>query len=173
MTGRKRGPASKMTPDLVSAFCRDIELGTSIEGACSGVGIGRRTLRDWIAKGQKANEEGREDVYTAFLEQYEKALSACERRSVAIINNAARDSYEEKVEDGMKIRGKLVRAGQWTAAAWLLERRFAERWGRHLLELSGRGGGPLKIEEIQEQMRRDADLADETADADGGGTLDE
>jgi transposase len=36
--------------------------------------------------------------------------------------------------------------GNWQAAAWKLERRYPQMYGRQALEVTGQGGGPLKIE---------------------------
>ena len=36
----------------------------------------------------------------------------------------------------------------WQAAAWLLERRYPDKWGaRHRLEHTGKDGGPVKTEQ--------------------------
>jgi hypothetical protein len=37
----------------------------------------------------------------------------------------------------------------WQAAAWLLERRFPDEFGRRSVEVSGPGGGPIATTEIQ------------------------
>jgi hypothetical protein len=57
--------------------------------------------------------------------------------------------------------GALPRGSQWQAAAWILERRYPEHFGRRQLEVTGSGGGPIQhhhdlftriLQEVSERM---------------------
>ena len=98
-TGRK----TKLTPDLQAKFCQGIKLGMTYRLACGYVGISEGTLYRWLQEaeqGQELQREFRDAVKTA------EALGAA--HSLAVIHRAAED-------------------GNWTAAAWVLERRHCYR----------------------------------------------
>ena len=53
-------------------------------------------------------------------------------------------------EDEPRDRQVLIRVGetqrsQWQAAAWRLERRYPDRWGRTRHEVTGADGGPVAV----------------------------
>lgn len=98
-TGRK----TKLTPDLQTKFCQGIKLGMTYRLACGYVGISEATLYRWLQEAEiKAGpqREFRDAVKTA------EALGAA--HSLAVIHRAAEE-------------------GNWTAAAWVLERRHCYR----------------------------------------------
>ena len=43
---------------------------------------------------------------------------------------------------------QAANAGEWQAAAWKLERRYPQDYGRRQLEVTGRDGGPIQEERI-------------------------
>ena len=69
----------------------------------------------------------RKGVYFEFFEAIKKAEAQAEARNVAVIQTAARDS--------------------WQAAAWWLERKYPQEWGkkeRH--EHVGKDGEPIELD---------------------------
>ena len=102
-----RGRPTKLTPELQAKICFAIQAGNFIETAAAYAGIRKATLHNWLRHGARQTQ----GIYHAFSEAIEKALADAEARDVALIAKAAAD-------------------GHWQAAAWRLERRFSDRWGR-------------------------------------------
>ena len=97
---------SKLTPETQDKILKYLRLGTYVETAAAAAGISRDTFYDWLKRGAKG-----EKPYRAFSDAVDKALAEAEARDVAIIMKAAEHT--------------------WQAAAWRLERRFPDRYGRH------------------------------------------
>lgn len=112
---------TKLTPELQEKICQAIRAGNYIETAAAYAGISKVTLHEWMRRGRRETErvekaEGRAKVrkkeapFVGFLNSVEKALAEAEVRDVFIIGKAAEEN--------------------WQAAAWRLERKFPDRWGR-------------------------------------------
>jgi len=57
---------------------------------------------------------------------------------------------------------RVAENGVWQAAAWRLERKYPDKWGRRRVEVTGPGGGPVQTQAVpsafrQEQLRRMAE----------------
>lgn len=102
----RRGARCKLTTETERLICEQIAAGATLETASVVAGIGERTLREWRSKGR----EERRGVFASFNERVEQALALCEIRALEVIGDA----------------GKKY----WQATAWLLERRFPDRWAR-------------------------------------------
>jgi transposase len=97
---------SKFTPEVQEKILRYLRLGSYVETAAAAAGIARDTFYDWMKRGAKG-----EKPYKAFAEAVDQVMAESEARDLAIILKAAEKN--------------------WTAAAWRLERRFPDRYGRH------------------------------------------
>jgi len=84
------------------------------------LGIGRRTWYDWLHRGKreerrlgnpKAKPKQEEALFVELSRAVRKGLAEGEMRAIAGITAAGA-------------------GGTWTAFAWILERRFPERWGK-------------------------------------------
>ena len=118
MSGRK----SKLTPETQEAVCKAIRDGNYNHIAAAYAGIGESTFYLWMSLGERA----RSGKYLEFLEAVKKAEADAEVRTVALIETAAHEN--------------------WQAAAWWLERKHNERWGRkERQEITGAEGGPLQV----------------------------
>lgn len=117
----KTGRPSKINPKIQAKICDVIRAGNYIETAAAHAGIAKNTLYDWMKRGAREKERiekagGRAKVkkseaeYVEFSDAVEKALADAEVRDVMIIANAA--------------------TSDWKAAAWRLERKFPDKWGR-------------------------------------------
>jgi len=104
---RPMPPSAKLTPAIVKAVLGNIAAGNYISTACTAAGITQKTFHNWLERGRSAPDT----IYSEFLLLAEKARAAAEAANVRIIKRAADTN--------------------WTAAAWLLERQYPERWGRH------------------------------------------
>jgi hypothetical protein len=102
-----RGRKPKLTPELQQKLVSAIAAGNYIETACALVGIGTTTFYRWLELGSGPNARS---PYREFREAVKKAEAAAEAKRIQIITEAAKED--------------------WKAAAWYLERRYPERWGR-------------------------------------------
>jgi hypothetical protein len=87
------------------AICRDAEkaaaLGLSHPLIAKFIGVHHSTIYNWIERGQRE----RAGIYFEFSEAVKRGEGKCAALNMATIQKAAR-------------------GGQWTAAAWVMERRF-------------------------------------------------
>ena len=96
----------KLSPEITEIICQNIEKGNSFETACQAVGICRKTLYNWMDRGEKGEID-----FTHFILSIKKARAKAEMRHVEVI---------EKAMDK-----------NWQASAWWLERTNKEQWGMH------------------------------------------
>lgn len=104
---RPAGRPTKLTPELQAKICDALRTGNYLETAAAFAGIDKTTLFDWLRRGARSTS----GIYHDFSRAVEKALADSEARDVALVSKAAAE-------------------GIWQAAAWRLERKFPERWGR-------------------------------------------
>jgi ABC-type cobalamin/Fe3+-siderophores transport system ATPase subunit len=117
------GRPTKLTPQTQARIVQAIVGGNDITVAAAYAGIGKTTFYEWLERGRKAKT----GPFAAFADAIQKAQADAETRNVALIAKAAQD-------------------GTWTAAAWWLERKHPERWGRkERHEVTGKDGKDLVI----------------------------
>ena len=99
---------SKLTPQVQAAIVASIANGATRQAAADLAGIGAATVREWIARG-----EGRDPDRPATPELEDFAAEV------------------RRAEASLEIRcvETILESDNWRAAAWLLERRFPDRWG--------------------------------------------
>ena len=97
---------TKLTKELCDEICRYIEMGNYITRCCQAVGIHPSTYRAWKKKGEKGIEP-----YASFLKRVEKVEAKAEIVHTGIIHDVAE-------------------TGNWLASAWLLERKYPNRFGK-------------------------------------------
>jgi len=116
------------TPDLVEAICRHLRIGAYRKDAVKAAGIAVSTFHYWLDRGGKERRHidsggrprKRESAYLSALEAIEKAEAGSGMSDLALITKSAQ-------------------AGAWQAAAWKLERRHPEKWGRQRLDIQAEG----------------------------------
>lgn len=110
----KVGRPQILTPELQQKVCTAIELGNYIETAAAYVGVRKETLYDWMRRGARYHrgDKGSEDdaIFGEFSDAIDTALAKSEVRDIMAVDRGAKK--------------------HWQAAAWKLERRFQNRWGR-------------------------------------------
>jgi len=141
----------KFSTEMVEEIAGYIREGNSHEDAAALAGIDQNTFYVWRRK------------HSEFAEAMKKAELECKRRNIAVIQAAAAGSKKHKREP------------IWTAAAWLLERKYhAEYAQRTKGEISGPGGGPiptvaLTVPELRpDLMKRLASMVIPEANGNGG-----
>lgn len=104
MVGRK----SKLTPQLINDAVKLLKGGSYISTVCEFIGIDTSTWYRWIREGKKAKTGIKNHFYHAI----KKAEAEAEIRMVTEIQKIAEENKT------------------WQALAWMLERKYPERWGR-------------------------------------------
>lgn len=121
------GRPTKLTPQVQARIVQAIVGGNDITVAAAYAGIHRDTFYYWLERGRAAKR----GIYSDFSDAIEKAQADAETRNVALIAKAAQD-------------------GTWTAAAWWLERKYPERWGRkERHEITGKDGGAVTVKVLR------------------------
>jgi predicted DNA-binding transcriptional regulator AlpA len=94
---------SKYTPELQRRVCLLIAAGNTVAISVQAAGVARRTFYNWMNDDRLP--------YVSFQAAVASARGESEAMLVSRVARAAS-------------------AGSWRAAAWLLERRFPERWSK-------------------------------------------
>jgi hypothetical protein len=117
--GRRAGITSEKTKALVDA----IKGGAFIETAVVIAGVPRASFYRWLKQGSEDEQAGRRrSPYIGFASEIRKALAIAELDLVRRVQSS-----------GM----------HWQRYAWMLERRFPDRWSRNGAQSNGvRGGNP-------------------------------
>lgn len=119
---------SKLTPETQKKIVDAISEGNYLETAAAIGGVTYTTLNNWMKKGESTSS----GAYVEFLEAVKKAEAEAEALRVSRISKAGKE-------------------GNWQADAWYLERRYPDRWGKRVQEVTGKDGGPLEyVQRVQE-----------------------
>ena len=145
---------TKLTDRLQADLIDKLKLGATLKGAAEACGISYRTLFNWMQRGQRELERAQdpklkvrkaERPFVAFFHAVKGARRQAEHGLLALILQSAQggqdiqsrtttDYHKGHYDDlsGQYIDGPIKRqqttrtksAGQWAAAAWVLERSF-------------------------------------------------
>jgi transposase-like protein len=123
------GRPTKLTPDLKERIVGAIRSGAYNETAAAYAGIAESTFYAWLANAQKDREANPEQGtdFTEFQEAVEKAQAEAELDKLLIIGKAARGQPTAEGVPGTP--------GSWQAAAWMLERKHPDRYGRRIVQI--------------------------------------
>ena len=123
---QKRGNSYKLTEATAKRILNSIRAGNYMEVAAGAAGISKVTLLDWLRRGAR----GGSPKHAKLAADFAQAELQAEEMAVGHITMAA-----------MK--------GIWQAAAWRLERKHPDRWGRRdKIEHLGAGGGPVQTQDV-------------------------
>lgn len=105
------GAPCKLTPAVQKMILDALDIGAPYRIAANSAGISKTSMDDWVKIGEDDSTEGRSTKYSAFSALVKKhvAIAACKKI---------------KTIDFASLK-------EWQAAAWLLERRFPDEFGRH------------------------------------------
>lgn len=127
--GHRGGRPTKCTADLIRRISQAILAGLKIEVACQYVNISKNAFYMWLDKGSRAKEGS---IYRKFYD----AIKGVEAQ--AELNLLLRIQNDES----------------WQSSAWILERRFRDRWAKkEIVEVSGPDGGAIEMEERKKLER--------------------
>lgn len=137
-----QGRPCKLNKELIARFVAAIDSVLFLQSALDIIGISRHTFNGWVRRGKKEanrllNSENianpKEALFVEIYHAHKKATASVETRAVQQIQAAANE--------------------HWQAAAWLLERRFPEKWGRDRAEIKALH---QRIAELEKTLRGDA-----------------
>lgn len=100
------GRPTKLNANVQRVIVSAISKGNTREVAAAAAGIHRATLFNWLAAGEKAKR----GQYFDFLDAVKRAEAGAIVAMVGVVRHAGAQS--------------------WQAAAWWLERRYPDEWGR-------------------------------------------
>lgn len=114
---------TKFTDERATKILEALRLGVPQKTAITYAGVSETTYYRWLQEGEAPDAPA---PLREFRESVRAARAEAEVRSVAVIQNASRKT--------------------WQAAAWFLERGFPQHWARtDRHEVTGRDGGPLEL----------------------------
>ena len=126
-----------LTSQVQKTICEAIEAAATLEIAAQAAGIGARTLDEWLHHGR--NE----------LQENPDAEGPC----ADLVRDATAASAKFEIDCLSRIQDAAE--NNWTAAAWLLERKFPERYAKvDRLRVSGDETNDKPVQ-ISEQERKD------------------
>ena len=103
------GRPPKLTTKMIEQICDLIIQGKKISRAALLTGISESTIYRWLALGKR---EGAEPIYVELVERVREATECSE------------------IELLQRLRIATEKPDHWRATAWLLERRFPEKYGK-------------------------------------------
>lgn len=136
---------AKLTEQLVAQMADLKSDGLSNKDICRAVGIHESTLYRWLS--------GKGKLHRALGESLKKAEAGYKRTLLSTIRDAA-----------------MKRNGQWTAAAWLLERRYPEEFAQGARDRAAKGSEAapqIMLGVTVAPVKGSCDDAGVRADADG------
>ena len=118
---------TKLTPEVQNTFLEAIDIGLTHKLACEYAVISESTFYAWVQRGKAATS----GIYLEFLDALARAEAQGASRLLAQI--------------------RLHAATDWRAAAWVLERRHPDDYGKRA-EVTGKEGGPVQVETKTEHV---------------------
>ena len=127
MTGRP----TKLTPEIVSRILDSLRAGIGRDTAIAAAGIARSSFYAWYARGRNA----RRGAFSDFSDAVKKAEADAAIRNITIIQKAALGGElilrtMVTKPDGTTITVEKKTPPNWQPAAWWLERKYPQQWGR-------------------------------------------
>lgn len=140
------GRPPRLTDDLRDRLCNIISRGHHPGTACASIGLHESTYYRWMQEGEDhLKVVGGERVLVRAKprqKEFREAVLKAKAQAAMVHMEAIRDAAFELVT--APTGQAQVKAKNWTASAWFLERTDPERYGRQLVELSGRNGKPIE-----------------------------
>jgi transposase len=130
-----KGSTPILTDELIERLANTIRGGAYVETAAAFCGISKDTFYRWL---RMAESEGATELLLKLSDAVKKAMAEAELRDLHVIDKAAQE-------------------GVWQAAAWRLERKYNDRWGRQSriqLEHSGPDGKPIEFSERGDKLKK-------------------
>lgn len=132
---KRKGAPITLTPDIQKAVCSALRAGNYIETACLYAKIGKTTFYDWLSRGEEEQEKpkkrGQEvDPEIQSLIEFSNAVREAIAHGEMVLVNSVEKHANGRPAKRDEVTGDIVPAieNDWKAAAWMLERKFPDRW---------------------------------------------
>ena len=132
-----KGTTPKLTEEIIEKLCDLIRKGAYIETAVAYCGICKDTFYRWLKEGARTKED---NLFKKLTDALWVAQAESEMRDLYIIDKAAQGSPDILARDehgnllldsnGYPMIQEYGMPPNWKAAAWRLERRHPNHWGR-------------------------------------------
>jgi hypothetical protein len=132
MARHPKASTPTLTDELIETIAQAIRVGSYVETAVALAGVSKDSFYRWL---RQAESDDANEMTVKLSDAVKKALAEAEKRDLDVIDKAAQE-------------------GEWTAAAWRLERKFPNKWGRQSkvqLEHTGMDGGPIEIQSMTDE----------------------
>lgn len=149
------GRPSLLTPEVIEDVRRLLPTCLYLETVADYIGVSRMSFHHWLKRGRKeadrlskkgAKPRPREALYAEFFYVHKKSLAEGQLHDLGVIKKASADQVIPGTDD----TPPSIRKGEWQAAAWRLERRFPQQWGKkERTEVTGKNGGELVVRVIE------------------------
>jgi hypothetical protein len=128
---KKTGRPSKLTPELQTQLCNFIARGHYPTTACAAVGLGEATYFRWMELGtdhlEGSGAARRRRPAKSPFKEFREAVEKAKAQAQMLAMEAIRDAAFEIVGPA---NAPQVKAKNWTAAAWYLERTAPQQFAR-------------------------------------------
>jgi hypothetical protein len=160
---RGRGRPSKLTGDVKKKLGSALRRGHTPESACLVAGIGRSTYYAWRDQGEKDRADGRKTEHTDFLDTCDVELARFYDKHLLRIDRASAGKSPKPK------KGEAVGCYDARLSLAILGRRAPEHFAeRRAVELTGKGGGPVRVETRDVRAMTDDEIEAELAAAHAG-----
>ena len=132
-----RGRPTSLTPEVQATIVECIGEGLYMEHAAGCAGVGDRTVRDWLKRGETG-----EEPYASFSAAVKVAEATAARDALGRVRRATTGEGSHP----------------WQASAWLLERRFRGKYGRSYVEADKETGEVIDPTTPEGRAKAVADL---------------
>lgn len=135
MARHPKGSTPTLSEELIERLANTIRGGAYVETAAAFCGISKDTFYRWL---RLAESDDSTELLLKLSDAVKKAMAEAELRDLRVIDQAAQ-------------------GGVWQAAAWRLERKYHDRWGRQAkvqIEHSGLEGKPLEVTDRAARLKR-------------------
>lgn len=103
------GRPSKLTQEVIDTICEHVGQGVPYDKACWLADVSERIVQMWKKQGESDESDGKDTMHARFF----RAVKKAEANNIIEMTQRIRYGHEN-----------------WTSAAWLLERRHKEHYGK-------------------------------------------
>lgn len=150
MTGRP----SKLTSDTEKRVCDALRLGATFEHAAQYGGISYDSFNEWRKRGKREKER---------IERATKNKAPLKKEMPFLhFFEATKKAEGDSVVGWLAKIESAANQGNWQAAAWKLERRYPDQYGKKAIDLNHKGKVEVRHNwrQMVEQARQERDTDD-------------